>query len=372
MCNDCSSFSTFKKLSLPLVIEHRDNNSVTATHYGFVNVIQGYVVKALHPPTFRLCLLSINQVDLGEHTTIFRNGKCFLTSPSSRNLAGELTNGIYILVPATALLSSTTENRRNRKRDSSLPRALIAEPKIEPIIEPTIEPTIKSAKAPIAAKTKFTQKSLTISESRPWHRQQAHINPNTMQTLIGGYTHNDSMGTVCIKAKHKQRFIRVPVKWTTKPFELVQSDVCGPFSTPTFRDNRYYILFIDDYMRYTSVWLLPNMKVETCTSAYQLFQARVDSMGYKIKPFRCDNGQGEYDNKTFQYVPAACGTTYEPCPAYAHHYNGVAKRMICTITEKARAMIIDSQAPIQFWGEAVNTAIYLHQRSPNEGLKRKK
>jgi hypothetical protein len=45
--------------------------------------------------------------------------------------------------------------------------------------------------------------------------------------------------------------------------------------------------------------------------------------------------------------------------------------MIRTITEKARAMIIDSQAPVQFWGEAVNTAVYLHQRSPNEGLKRK-
>jgi hypothetical protein len=45
--------------------------------------------------------------------------------------------------------------------------------------------------------------------------------------------------------------------------------------------------------------------------------------------------------------------------------------MIRTITEKARAMIIDSQAPIQFWGEAVNTAVYLHQRSPNEALRRK-
>jgi hypothetical protein len=44
--------------------------------------------------------------------------------------------------------------------------------------------------------------------------------------------------------------------------------------------------------------------------------------------------------------------------------------MIRTITEKARAMMIHSQARIQFWGEAVNTAVYLHQRSPNEGLKR--
>jgi len=152
MCNDRSSFSTFEKLSLPIVIELGDNYSVIATHYGFVDVIQGYLVEALHTPTFRLSLLSINQLDLGGHTTIFRNGKCSITSPSSCTLARKLLNGIYIIVSVTALLSSTTENGRKRKRDSSLPRVLIA----EPTIKPTIEPTLESSRAPITAKIKFT------------------------------------------------------------------------------------------------------------------------------------------------------------------------------------------------------------------------
>jgi len=191
-----------------------------------------------------------------------------------------------------------------------------------------------------------------------------------MKTLIDGYTHNDSMCTVCIQAKLKRMFIRVPVKRTTKPFDVIHSDVCGPFSTPTLGDNRYYILFINDYTRYTSAWLLPNVIAKTCTSTYQSFQARVDSMRYEIKRFRCDNGQGEYDIKTFRYVLATRGTTYEPCPPYADDKNRVAERMICTITEMARVMMIDSQAPTQVWEEAVNTAVYLHQRSPSEGLKR--
>jgi len=67
-------------------------------------------------------------------------------------------------------------------------------------------------------------------------------------------------------------------------------------------------------------------------------------------------------------VLTANGTTYEPRPPYSHHKNGVAEGMIRTITGKARAMMIDSQAPIQFWGEAVNIAVYPHQRSPDEGL----
>jgi len=84
-------------------------------------------------------------------------------------------------------------------------------------------------------------------------------------------------------------------------------------------------------------------------------------MGYEVKQFQWDNGQGEYDNKTFRLVLAAGGTTYEPCPPYAHHKNGVAERMIQTISEEARSMMIDSQAPLVFWGEPVNTAVYLHQ-----------
>ena len=34
-------------------------------------------------------------------------------------------------------------------------------------------------------------------------------------------------------------------------------------------------------------------------------------------------------------------------------------------------MMIDPQIPVQFWGEAVKTAVYLHQRSLNEGMKKR-
>ena len=57
----------------------------------------------------------------------------------------------------------------------------------------------------------------------------------------------------------------------------------------------------------------------------------------------------------------SCGTALEFCLPYARHKNGVAVRMIRTITEKARAMILDFQASLEFWGEAINTAVYLHQ-----------
>ena len=269
MCNDRSSFSTFKNLSVPIVIELGDDNSVTTTYYNFVNVIQGYQVEALHTPTIRLSLLSINQLDLGGHRTIFGDGKCSITSLSSCTLTGKLVNGIYIIVPATALLSWTTGSGRQRKRNSSLARVIINEPTIESSESPTITPTSPPASS--------------ILKSRLWHQRLAHLNSTAIKFILKGYTHHDSMCTVCMQAKHKQRFIKVPGKGTTKPFELVHSDVCGPFSTPTFGDNRYYILFIEDYTWYTFVWLLRNKNAETCTSTSQSFQARLYSMGYEIK-----------------------------------------------------------------------------------------
>jgi hypothetical protein len=73
------------------------------------------------------------------------------------------------------------------------------------------------------------------------------------------------MCTTCIQAKHKQKIIKFKTKRTTKQFELVHSDVYGPFSTPTSGGHRYDILFIDDYTRHTSVWVIPDKNSKTCT-----------------------------------------------------------------------------------------------------------
>lgn len=49
--------------------------------------------------------------------------------------------------------------------------------------------------------------------------------------------------------------------------------------------------------------------------------------------------------------------------------NGVAERMIRTITEKARSMISYAKLHKVFWGEAVLTATYLINLSPTKALK---
>jgi len=105
MCNHHTSFSIFKKLSVANVIQLESDNSVTATHCKFVNIIQGYQLEVLHTPTFRLSLLSISQLDPGGPRSIFQIGKCFITLATSCSLPAKLMNAIYIIVPVTTPLS---------------------------------------------------------------------------------------------------------------------------------------------------------------------------------------------------------------------------------------------------------------------------
>jgi len=87
-----------------------------------------------------------------------------------------------------------------------------------------------------------------------------------------------------------------------------------------------------------------------------------------IRRFRCDNGRREYDNAFFREILRVRGIFFEPSPPYTQHKNGVSERMIRTITTKARSMLLDSLLVDVFWAEAVNTATYLHSRSPSTSL----
>ena len=48
--------------------------------------------------------------------------------------------------------------------------------------------------------------------------------------------------------------------------------------------------------------------------------------------------------------------------------NGVSERMNRTIMERARSMRLHAELPLQFWADAVDTAIYLINRGPSSAL----
>ncbi|GKD73934.1 gag-pol polyprotein [Tanacetum coccineum] len=70
---------------------------------------------------------------------------------------------------------------------------------------------------------------------------------------------------------------------STTPFDLVHSDVWGPFPVSTKRGSRYYVSFIDDFTRYTGVYQMKQHILSNSipTSSHNLTQYEL----IKIDPF---------------------------------------------------------------------------------------
>jgi len=212
-----------------------------------------------------------------------------------------------------------------------------------------------------------------------WHKRLGHLNVNALKALIPitDQDTNDAFSSacsVCIHTKQQRRFARMPVQQARELFELVYPDMCGPISVSSHGGARYFILYIDDYSRYTWVYFLSDKSSNTITAKFQEFAAWIwtnfHHLKFKIRRFRCDNGNGKYDNSLFRGILRVTGIQYEPAAPYTQHKNGVSERMIRIITTKARSLLQDSSLLAEFWAEAIQTSTYLHARSPtkaNEG-----
>ena len=89
--------------------------------------------------------------------------------------------------------------------------------------------------------------------------------------------------------------------------------------------------------------------------------------GLKIQTLRSDNG-GEYTSNEFAKFCASKGIVHQFTNPYTPEQNGVSERLNRTLIESGKSMLFHAGLPLSFWAEAVNTATYLHNRSPVSSL----
>ncbi|KAA5634977.1 transposase family protein, partial [Pseudomonas aeruginosa] len=101
---------------------------------------------------------------------------------------------------------------------------------------------------------------------------------------------------------------------------------------------------------------------------FKEFQSLVEKQtDRKIKILRTDNG-GEYCSQDFERYLKQHGIIHQKSNAYTPQQNGVCERMNRSLVEKARCLIFDAGLHKKFWAEAINTSVYLRNRTVVTGL----
>ncbi|KMQ89570.1 retrovirus-related gag-pol polyprotein [Lasius niger] len=166
----------------------------------------------------------------------------------------------------------------------------------------------------------------------------------------------------CLKSKlTRLPFPKSSENESTSVLDLIHTDVCGPMRTRSPSGKRYMITFIDDYSKYTIIYLL-NQKSEVENKLREYIALVTNKFGHKPRIIRSDRG-GEYTSKSIKSYLALEGICFQYTAPFTPEQNGTAERKNRTLIEMARCLITEAELTYQFWGEAVSTANYIQNRT---------
>ncbi|GJW05674.1 retrovirus-related pol polyprotein from transposon TNT 1-94 [Tanacetum coccineum] len=147
----------------------------------------------------------------------------------------------------------------------------------------------------------------------------------------------------------------------TRCLELLYMDLFGPSSVRSYEGNRYTLVIVDDYSRYTWTRFLKD-KTEAFDQ-FEIFSKKIQNqLGCTIVSIRTDHGR-EFDNEVqFGEFCNANGITHNFSAPRTPQSNGVVERKNRTLQEMSRTMLNEQSLPQKFWCNAVDTLTYILNR----------
>lgn len=225
-----------------------------------------------------------------------------------------------------------------------------------------------------SATSEFAGAAQGTVSAEVWHKRYGHLGYDNLKRLVKedmvkgiNLNPDDIKKTTgickaCAQAKHSRSPFERAEEKTTAVLDVVHMDVCGPLPEETPGGKKYFITFLDDYSRYSDVNLL-GRKSEAKEAIKSKIAYMEKQTGKHVKAVRTDNG-GEFISDDLRDYFTEKGINHQKTMAYTPEQNGRAERLNRTLMEKTRAMMLDSDLPTRFWGEALTTANYLRNVSP--------
>jgi hypothetical protein len=182
-----------------------------------------------------------------------------------------------------------------------------------------------------------TSVSAAISLSSPplafWHSRLGHasvsrVQPLASKGLLGSVSNNSFHCISCQLGKQPALSFNNSESHATASFDLIHFDVWGPSHVASMSGSRYFVIFVDNFSRYTWVFLMKSRS--ELLDIYCTFAKMVQTQFSKpIKAFRSDNAL-EYTQHDFQAILKHYGTIpHLSCPGTSQQ-NCRAKRKLGT------------------------------------------
>ncbi|GJW58552.1 retrovirus-related pol polyprotein from transposon TNT 1-94 [Tanacetum coccineum] len=180
-----------------------------------------------------------------------------------------------------------------------------------------------------------------------WHKKLSHlsfknINKLVKQNKVLGFPSlvysKDKPCIACEKGKHHRASFRTKQNFSTrKCLHLLHMDLFGPVSPMFINHEKYTLVIVGEYSRYTWVHFL--RKKSQAPEMIMCFIRMVENQNdVKVKQIRNDNGT-EFRNHELESFCDEKGISQNFSSPYTHEQNGVAKRKNKTLIEAARRML---------------------------------
>jgi hypothetical protein len=133
-----------------------------------------------------------------------------------------------------------------------------------------------------------------------WHLRLGYVSVQKLRSLISSgflcqVKYNSVDCVSCQLAKQPALSFNKSDSFSHASFDLIHSDIWGPSPTATVGGSKYYVMFVDDFSRYTWIYLMHNCS--ELAQIYCTFTQMISTQFSKaIKVFRTDNAMKYKDS----------------------------------------------------------------------------
>jgi hypothetical protein len=183
--------------------------------------------------------------------------------------------------------------------------------KAAPQSQPSLTAT-KAAPGPDPSSKKALMAQQTKDFLQQWHSRFGHVSHETIRQLFKQHMGKDvqlilgdrlkvlepapagdplpACNACHLGKSHRASLPKASIQHSKAPLELVHTDICGPFRTPSLGGAVYFMLIIDDFSRY--IWIRALRAKSEAEAAFKAYKAQAERehhvAGHCIKAVRFD------------------------------------------------------------------------------------